>query len=58
MGIPLKGTIGVLLTAVMAGLLSKEEAVADLTEMVQHGIRVSFRLQDWLKEELEKSNLK
>ncbi len=55
MGLPVKGTVGVLLTAGLVGLRSKEELLSDLEEMVRHGIRISSQLHDWLKQELEKS---
>ncbi|MDX9954716.1 MAG: DUF3368 domain-containing protein [Anaerolineae bacterium] len=53
MGLPLKGTLGLLLTAVLAGFLSKEDALADLERLTASGIRISQRWQDWLKKELE-----
>jgi ribosome assembly protein YihI (activator of Der GTPase) len=46
--------MGVLLTAVLAGLLSKEEALNNLEEMLKQGIRISSRLQNWLREELDR----
>ena len=39
----------------MTGLRSKDELIADLAEMISHGIRISPQLQSWLKEELEKA---
>ncbi|TEU10645.1 MAG: DUF3368 domain-containing protein [Anaerolineales bacterium] len=54
MGLPVKGTLGILLAAVLAGLLSKEEALDALQRLVDGGIRISPRWQTWLKEELDK----
>jgi predicted nucleic acid-binding protein len=54
MGFPVKGTLGILLTAGLAGLLSQEEALQAMYDMIRHGIRISPVLQNWLKEELER----
>ncbi len=54
MGLPIKGTLGILLAAVLAELLSKEEALDALRQLLDKGIRVSARWQAWLREELEK----
>ena len=54
MNLPVKGTIGLLLSAVLGGLLTKDEALADLEKLVQRGIRISPRWQDWLRAELNK----
>jgi predicted nucleic acid-binding protein len=54
MGIPVKGTLGILLSAVLAGLLSKEEALDALQRLLEAGIRIAPRWQAWLEEELEK----
>ena len=54
MGQPVKGTVGILLTAGLAGLRSKEELLDDIAEMIEQGIRISPLLQLWLKEEIEK----
>ena len=53
MGIPVKGTIGVLLTAGLAGLRSKEEVLSYTATMVKAGLRISPQLQAWLEQELE-----
>ena len=53
MGIPVKGTVGVLLTAGLAGLRSKEEVLSYTATMVKAGLRISPQLQAWLKQELE-----
>lgn len=55
MGLPIKGTVGVLLTAGLSGLRTKEDLLTDLETMLRHGIRISPQLQDWLRQELEKS---
>jgi predicted nucleic acid-binding protein len=54
MGLPVKGTVGVLLTVGLSGLRSKEELLDDLEGMIRRGIRISPQLQSWLKQELEK----
>lgn len=54
MDLPVKGTLGVLLTAVLAGLMSKDEALDGLQLLIEHRIRISRRWQNWLKRELEK----
>ncbi len=51
---PTKGTLGILLAAVITGLIDKQEALAATTEMIAGGIRISPRWQNWLKDELEK----
>ena len=53
MGLPVKGTVGVLLTMGLSGLRSKEELLNDLEGMIRRGIRISPQLQSWLKQELE-----
>ncbi|MGC8780716.1 MAG: DUF3368 domain-containing protein [Anaerolineae bacterium] len=52
MGLPVKGTLGVLLAAVLAGLLSRQEALDDLQKLLIRGIRIAPRWQDWFKREL------
>ena len=54
LGLPLTGTLGVLLTAGLAGLRPKEELLNNLAEMIKQGIRINPQLQNWLKQELEK----
>jgi len=53
MGIPVKGTVGVLLTAGLAGLRSKDELLSYMGAMVKSGLRISPQLQAWLEQELE-----
>lgn len=52
--LPVKGTVGLLLAAVMVDLMSKTEALDALTMMTANGIRVGPRWQAWLRDELEK----
>ncbi|MBO9394965.1 DUF3368 domain-containing protein [Caldilinea sp.] len=52
MGLPVKGTLGILLAAVLAGLLSRQEALDDLQKLLSRGIRIAPRWQDWFKREL------
>jgi predicted nucleic acid-binding protein len=55
MGLPVKGTVGVLLAIGLSGLRAKEELLAYLATMIKSGIRISPQLQAWLKQELENS---
>jgi len=52
MGLPVKGTLGILLAAVLAGLLSRQEALDDLRRLVDRGIRIAPRWQQWFRTEL------
>ena len=52
MGLPVKGTLGILLAAVLAGLLSRQEALDDLQKLLSRGIHIAPRWQDWFKREL------
>lgn len=54
MGVPVKGTLGILLAAALAGLLPKEEALNAPRRLMDKGIRISPQWQTWLKEELDK----
>jgi len=54
MGLPVKGTLGVLLAAAWAGLLSQEEALDILDRLLSAGIRVSPRWQNWFRSEVGK----
>ena len=53
MGLPVKGTLGILLAAAIAGLLTKQEAATDLERLLGVGIRISVRWQQWLRDELQ-----
>lgn len=53
LGLPVKGTLGVLLSAVLAGFLSKEAALNDLLRLLEHGIRISPRWQAWFRSEVD-----
>jgi predicted nucleic acid-binding protein len=52
LGLPVKGTLGILLAAVFAGFLSKEQALSDLQRLVDQGIRISPRWQAWFRSEI------
>ena len=52
LGLPLKGTLGILLSAAIAGLISKEEALRCLEELPRAGIRIASRWRAWLEREL------
>lgn len=53
LGMPVKGTLGILLATVHAGLLPKDAALADLGQLVHQGIRISPRWQEWFRREVE-----
>ncbi len=53
LGMPVKGTLGILLAAVYAGLLSKDAALDDLKQLVRQGIHISPRWQEWFRHEVE-----
>lgn len=57
LGLPLKGTVGVLLTAGLAGLRAKSDLMADMSQMMAKGIRLSPHLHQWLQEELERAGV-
>jgi predicted nucleic acid-binding protein len=52
MGLPVKGTLGILLAAALAGLLSRQEALDDMQRLLARGIRIAPRWQQWFKVEL------
>jgi predicted nucleic acid-binding protein len=52
LGFPVKGTVGVLLAASHAGLVSGTEAMEIANKLVKEGIRISNRVMNWLREEL------
>ena len=54
MDLPIKGTLGILLAGVLAGKMSKEEALEGMEQLVQSGIRIGSRWQIWFRNELEK----
>jgi predicted nucleic acid-binding protein len=51
LGLPVKGTLGVLLAAVLAGLLPLDQALNDLQRLLNQGIRISPRWQAWFRSE-------
>lgn len=53
-GLPVKGTLGVLLAATWAGLLSRQEALEALDRLLAAGIRVSPLWQNWFRAEVDK----
>ena len=53
LALPVKGTLGILLAAALAGLLTAQEAVQDLQSLLDKGIRISPRWQDWFRSELK-----
>jgi len=50
--LPIKGTVGILLAAAHAKLLTKTEALTDARLLAERGIRISARVLDWLEAEL------
>jgi predicted nucleic acid-binding protein len=55
MGLPVKGTIGVLLAAVHAGLMDRDTCWADAQRLTSSGIRVHPAVLCWLADQLERS---
>lgn len=53
MGLEIKGTVGILLVAFHAGLLSGEDALAAVQELVTKGIRIGSEVISWFEAELE-----
>lgn len=56
MGLAVKGTLGVLLAGVFAGLLTKQEALQDLRKLLDAGIRISPRWQEWFDAQLNRGS--
>jgi predicted nucleic acid-binding protein len=54
MGLPVKGTLGILLTAALADLISKESVLDDIVKLLDAGIRIGPKWQEWLQTELDK----
>jgi predicted nucleic acid-binding protein len=54
MGLPVTGTIGVLLAAARANLLGKEATLEAAQQLVAGGIRIGPTVMDWLQHELDK----
>ena len=57
MGLPVKGTLGILLAAVWAGLLTRQTALDALEQLLSAGIRISLRWQHWFRTEVGKAQL-
>ncbi|MBU6349316.1 MAG: DUF3368 domain-containing protein [Chloroflexi bacterium] len=55
MGLPVKGTLGILLAAVWAGLLTRQTALDALEQLLSAGIRISPRWQHWFRTEVDKA---
>jgi predicted nucleic acid-binding protein len=55
MGLSVKGTVGVLLAAFHAGLLTKSQAQDLPRRLVEEGIRIHPRIIDWFEAELSLS---
>lgn len=51
--LPVKGTLGILLAAALAGLLTRQEVLQDLQDLLNAGIRIGPRWQSWLRTEVE-----
>lgn len=54
LGLPVKGTLGILLVAFRAGLISKVEAKESVQELVKNGLRLSSQLIAMFESELDK----
>jgi predicted nucleic acid-binding protein len=57
MGLPVKGTLGILLAAVWAGLLTRQTALDALEQLLSAGIRISPRWQHWFRSEVGEAAL-
>lgn len=55
MGLPIKGTLGILIAAVIAGVYPKEDALNGLQLMLKEGIRIGPRWQQWYQDEIDKA---
>ncbi len=53
MKLPVKGTVGILLAAFHAGLLSKARALEAVQQLTQKGIRISSQVVTWFEAELD-----
>ncbi len=54
MGLPVKGTLGILLAAVELGLISKQECLEASGILTRNGIRIGAQWQAWLQEQVNK----
>ena len=52
-GLPVKGTLGIILVSFHAGYLSKQEILDLSQQLVNQGIRISYPIINWLKTELD-----
>lgn len=55
MGLPIKGTVGILLAGFHSGYLSKIEVMEGVQQMVDRGIRLSPKVINWLETQLDNS---
>lgn len=53
MGLPVKGTLGILLAGFYSGYLAKQEILDLCQKLVDNGIRLSPRIIDLIKAELD-----
>ena len=51
--LPVKGTVGILLAAFRAALLTKIEALEAIGQLREHGFRISPAVVVWFEQELE-----
>lgn len=54
MGLPVKGTVGVLLAAFRVGVLSKPQAQEAAQRLIEQGIRIGPNVIAWFETELDK----
>ena len=57
MGLPVKGTLSILLAAVWAGLLTRHTTLDALEQLLSAGIRISPRWQHWFRSEVGEAAL-
>ena len=53
--LPVKGTVGILLAAFQAKLLTKEEALEAVQQLCVQGFRISQEVVVWFEQELEQA---
>ncbi|MEW6755597.1 MAG: DUF3368 domain-containing protein [Candidatus Latescibacterota bacterium] len=54
MGLPVKGTIGLLLAGYRAGLLTQDEALSCVPRLAENGIRIHPKVSTWFQDELRR----
>ncbi|MBO3457939.1 DUF3368 domain-containing protein [Aetokthonos hydrillicola Thurmond2011] len=55
MKLPVKGTVGIMLAACQAGLISKTRAIEAVHQLSKQGIHISSQVMAWFESELRKN---